>query len=150
MVKETRTYIDFDGNERTEDFHFNLNPAEMYEMQYSQSGGLASLLEKISKENDQTKIVEFFKQLVLKAYGVKSLDGRVLLKDDQIRKEFECTMAYSEIFMDLATNAKKAAAFVNGIMPPKEVMDKYVERMRAAKEEKEKEGNTGEVVPINK
>lgn len=145
MVTETRTYLDFDGNERTEDFYFNLTPAEMYEMQYSKSGGLATLLEKISKENDQTKIVEFFKQLVLKAYGVKSLDGRVLLKDDQIRKEFECTMAYSEIFMDLATNAKKAASFVNGIMPPKEVMDKYIERMNAQK----KEAGT-EVVPINK
>ena len=148
MVKETKTYFDFDGNERTEDFYFNLMPAEMYEMQYSQNGGLASLLEKISKENDQTKIVEFLKGLVLKAYGVKSLDGRVLMKSDEIRKEFECTMAYSEIFMDLATNAKKAAAFVNGIMPPKEVMDKYVERMKAAKEEAEKE--SGNVTPINK
>lgn len=145
MVKETKTYLDFDGNERTEDFYFNLSPAEMYEMQYSESGGLAALLEKISKENDQTKIVAFFKELVLKSYGIKSLDGRVLLKDDQIRKEFCCTMAYSEIFMDLATNAKKAAAFVNGIMPPKEVMDKYVDRMKAAKEERE-----SDIVPINK
>lgn len=150
MVTETRTYFDFDGNERTEDFYFNLSPAEVYEMQFEKSGGLNALLDKITKEHDQSKIVNFFKGLVLKAYGVKSLDGRVLLKDDQIRKEFECTMAYSDIFMDLATNSKKAAAFVKGIMPPKEILDKYVERVKAEKEAAEKEGNATEIVPINK
>ena len=150
MVKETRTYFDFDGNERTEDFYFNLNPAEVYEMQFEKSGGLNALLDKIIKEHDQTKIINFFKSLVLKAYGIKSLDGRVLLKDDQIRKEFECTMAYSEIFMDLATNSKKASAFVNGIMPPKDVLDKYVERIKAEKEAAEKENNSADNLPINK
>lgn len=143
MVKETRTYFDFDNNERTEDFYFNLNPAELYEMQNSVGGGLAQLLEKITKEHDQTKIIEFFKKLVLASYGEKSLDGRTLMKDDTIRKSFECSMAYSEIFMDLATDAKKAADFVNGIMPPKDVMDKYIKRIEA-------NNKPAEVIPINK
>ena len=143
MVKKTITYFDFDNNERTEDFYFNLNPAELYELQNSMNGGLGQLLDKITKEHDQTQIIAYFKKLVLAAYGVKSLDGRTLMKDDQIRKEFESTMAYSEIFMDLATDAKEAAAFVNGVMPPKEVMDKYIKRMEA-------NSKPADIVPMDK
>lgn len=143
MIKLTKTYFDFDNNERTEDFYFNLNPAEVYEMQNSVGGGLGQLLEKIAKEHDQTKLIEFFKKLVLTSYGEKSLDGRTLMKDDTIRKTFECTMAYSEIFMDLATDAKQASDFVNGIMPPKDVMEKYIKRIEA-------NNKPAEVVSINK
>ena len=32
MLKETRTYKDFDGKERTEDFYFNLSKAELMEL----------------------------------------------------------------------------------------------------------------------
>ncbi len=117
MIKKTITYEDFDGQTRTEDFYFNLTKAELTEMELSMNGGLSQLLEKIVKENDQKQIVEYFKKIVLGAYGVKSLDGRQFVKNDQIREEFASTAAYSEIFMELATDADAAAAFVNGIIP---------------------------------
>ena len=117
MYKMGLTYEDFDGNERTEDFYFNLTKAEVTELETSMNGGLSNLLEKIVNEKDNEKIISYFKMLVLKAYGQKSLDGRIFMKNDQLRDEFACTAAYSEIFMKLATDADIAAEFVNGILP---------------------------------
>lgn len=119
MLKKTIEYEDFDGNMRSEDHYFNLTQAEITEMELSLNGGLSQLLEKIIRENDQRQIIEYFKKIVLMAYGQKSLDGRQFIKNDKIREEFASTAAYSEIFMELATDDDAAAAFVNGIMPKK-------------------------------
>lgn len=121
MLKKTQTYNDFDDNERIEDFYFNLTEAELTELEYSMNGGLSQLLEKIIKESDQKQIIEYFKKIVLMSYGVKSLDGRQFVKNDKLREEFASTVAYSDIFMELAHDAKKAAEFVNGIMPKNKI-----------------------------
>lgn len=119
MLKKTLSYVDFDGQPRTEEHYFNLTQAELTEMELSLNGGLSQLLEKILQENDQKQIIEYFKKIILMAYGQKSLDGRKFVKNEQIREEFVSTAAYSELFMELATDADAAAAFINGIMPPK-------------------------------
>lgn len=117
MIKKTVTYEDFDGKTRTEDFYFNLTKAELTEMEMSFNGGLSQLLEKIVKENDQKLIIEYFKKIVLDSYGVKSLDGRQFMKTPEIRADFASTAAYSDIFMELATDSEAASAFINGIVP---------------------------------
>lgn len=117
MLKRTLTYTDYDGNERTEDFYFNLTKAELAEMQMSESGGLAKMLQKIVAEKDNKRIVEIFKNLVLMAYGEKSPDGRRFIKNQELRDSFSQTEAYSDLFMELAENAEAAAAFVNGVTP---------------------------------
>ncbi len=117
MIKKTITYEDFDGNERTDDYYFNLTKAEVMELRFSINGGLENMLDQIIKEQDQKQLIEYFKKLVLASYGKKSLDGRTFMKNDEIREEFKSTMAYSEIFMELATDDKAAAEFVNGILP---------------------------------
>ena len=125
MIKKTVTYTDFNGNERTEDFYFNLTQVELAELDLGVSGvsgGLLGLLEKIVREKDQRQIVEYFKKIVLMAYGEKSVDGRRFVKSEEIRNGFAPTEAYSKIFMELAQDADAASAFVNGIMP-KEVIE---------------------------
>ena len=117
MLKKTVTYVDYNGMERTEDFYFNLSKAEVAEMELSVEGGFSKMLEEIVASKDNVKIVNLFKQMVLKAYGEKSVDGRRFVKSEEISKAFSETEAYSEIFMELALNSDKAAAFVNGIMP---------------------------------
>lgn len=117
MLVMTETYEDFDGNKRTEDFMFNLTEAELTEMEVSQDGGLSYYLEKIAKEVDGAKIVSFMKKFVLAAYGVKSPDGKHFIKSEEVRKDFETSAAYSQIFMKLATDADEAAKFFNGIIP---------------------------------
>ena len=120
MLKKTITWTDYEGNERTEDFYFNINKAELVLMQVSESGGLDKLLKRIVAETDVQKIIEIFKDVVLKAYGQKSPDGRRFIKSKELSKEFEETEAYVQIFMGLATNTNAAIDFVNGIMPPTE------------------------------
>ena len=58
-----------------------------------------------------------FKDLVLKSYGEKSADGKRFIKTPEISEAFSQTEAYSVLFMELATDADAAAAFVNGIIP---------------------------------
>lgn len=117
MLKKTVTYVDYNGVERTEDFYFNLSKAEVTEMELSVEGGFSKMLEEIVKSNDNARILELFKEIVLKAYGEKSADGRRFVKSKELAEAFSQTEAYSEIFMELALDEKAAAAFVNGIMP---------------------------------
>ena len=111
------TYRDYDGNERTEDFYFNLTKAEITEMEMSRDGGLVKMIEKIVAEQDVKRIIEIFKDLILDAYGEKSADGRRFIKNAEIKEAFSQTEAYSDLFMELASNADAAAEFVNGIIP---------------------------------
>lgn len=117
MYKKTITYTDFNDEQRTEDFYFNLTKAEIMEMELGQAGGLEEYVRKIINTMDGAKIVALFKDLILKAYGEKSLDGRRFMKNEEITKSFSETEAYSELFMELAMDAEKAAEFVNGITP---------------------------------
>ena len=117
MLKKTVTYVDYNGVERTEDFYFNLTKAEVAEMEMSGQGGFSKMLEEIVASKDNVQIVNLFKQMVLKSYGEKSPDGRRFIKSDEIAQAFAQTEAYSEIFMELALDEKKAADFVNGILP---------------------------------
>ncbi len=117
MLKKTITYVDYEENERTEDFYFNFTKAELAEMELSIDGGLKKMLEKIIATQDKRKIVEIFKDLVLKAYGEKSADGRRFIKSQELRDSFAQTEAYSDLFMELASDETAASAFVNGIIP---------------------------------
>lgn len=117
MLKKTITYTDYNGSERTEDFYFNLTKAEIMEMEMSTTGGLAEMINRIVSAQDAPAIIKIFKELVLKAYGIKSPDGKRFMKSDEISDSFAQTEAYSILFMELATDADAASAFVNGIVP---------------------------------
>ena len=115
MYKKSITYIDFDGIERTDDFYFNLTPAEIVELDNSEIGGLENFLNKIINEEDNVQIVKMFKQFILMAYGEKSPDGRRFIKSKELSDAFSQTQAYSDLFIELASDANSAAEFVNGV-----------------------------------
>ena len=117
MLKKTITYHDYNGVEYTQDFYFNLSKAEIMEMEMGTTGGLAEMITKIVAAQDAPAIIKIFKDLILKSYGEKSADGKRFIKSDEISIAFTQTEAYSELFMELATDAEAAAAFVNGIIP---------------------------------
>lgn len=117
MLKLTKTYTDYNGVERTEDLYFNLSKAEIMEMEMSTSGGLAETITKIVAAQDTPAIIKIFKELILKSYGEKSPDGKRFIKSEEISTAFSQTEAYSQLFMELATDADAAAKFVNGIVP---------------------------------
>ena len=121
MIKKTVTYTDYNEVERTENFYFNLSKAEVMEMAMRNEGGIAESIQKIVDAKDAPAIIRVFKDLVLKAYGVKSDDGRRFMKTKpdgtRYADDFKETEAYSQIFMELATDADAAAKFINGIVP---------------------------------
>ena len=117
MLKKTITYKDFDDNERTEDFYFNITKAEAIEFRFSEVGGLEKLIEKVVNEKDEKKTIEIFKDFILRSYGEKSPDGKRFIKSKELTDAFVQTNAYSILFTELATNDDEAVAFVNGIIP---------------------------------
>ena len=117
MIKKTISYVDYDGNEREEDFYFNLSKAELTELQLGTSGGLQKMIENIVKTKDIPRIIEIFKKIILASYGEKSPDGRRFVKSKEITDNFTQTEAYSILFMELSTDADKAAEFIAGVIP---------------------------------
>lgn len=116
MIKKTMTYVDFDGNERTEDFWFHLSQAEVAEMEIT-TGGITKMMERLVQEQDNKRIYEIFKQLLTKSYGVKSLDGKRFVKNQEVLDAFMQTEAFSDLIMELLGDANSAAEFFKGVLP---------------------------------
>lgn len=117
MLKKIITYTDYKGVERTEPFYFNLSKAELMEMELGVTGGMTEMLDKIIAAKDAPSLMKTFKEMIMKSYGIKSDDGKRLIKSEELSIAFTQTEAYSVLFMELITDDKAAADFVNGIIP---------------------------------
>lgn len=120
MLVKKIGYTDYKGNKREEELYFNLSKAEVSEMELSHSGGLSEKIKRIVATQDGAEIISLFKELITKSYGIVSDDGRRFIKSEELRNEFLQTEAYSDLFMELASDADAASAFVNGIIPQME------------------------------
>jgi hypothetical protein len=119
MLKKTITYTDYNDVERTETFWFNLSQAELMEMELGTVGGMREMVNRIVAAQDLPSITKVFKDLILKSYGEKSPDGKRFIKSPELSEAFSQTEAYTELFMELATDADAASDFMNGIVPKK-------------------------------
>jgi hypothetical protein len=126
MLRKPIEYLDFDDNLLVEDFYFNLTLAEIAEMELGYENGLTHHLKRIIAAKDGAQIVATFKHIIAKAYGVRSDDGKRFMKSPELWEQFSQTNAYSVLFIELVTDAKKSAEFVVGIVP-KEVAKKIAE-----------------------
>lgn len=135
MLTKKIAYTDYNGETRTEDFYFNLTKAELMEMEMSTTGGLTEMVRRIANTKDIPAMMQVFKKIILKSYGVKSDDGKRFIKSEELSTSFEQTEAYSELFMELLQDEKKAAAFINGIIPAE--LSKQVEEAQKEKSNQE-------------
>lgn len=117
MLKKTITYTDYDGLERTEEFRFNLTKAELMDMELTTVGTFSKLMQKIIDEKDMVRLAKYFKELILKSYGVKSDDGKRFIKSPELIEAFSQTEAYSELYMELLGNSEYAVKFIQQVMP---------------------------------
>jgi len=108
MTKETITYTDLNGVQRTEDFYFDLSKPEIVKMQASAKGGYDVQLKSIAASPNGA--------LIMTAYGEKSDDGRRFMKSEEISRGFMETPAYEVLFEKLVTDAGAASEFVNRVM----------------------------------
>jgi hypothetical protein len=118
MIKKTIKYEDYLGNQREETFYFNLNKAEIIEMQ---AFGSLRDFEKIANSQDASGAIGVLKDLILKSYGEKSADGKRFIKKAAdghlLADDFAETDAYAELFVELANDTTAMEAFVRGIVP---------------------------------
>ena len=117
MLKKTITYTDYNNNERTEDFYFHLNKAELLEMELSVDGGMTTKVKRIAAAQSAPEMMAIWKDILLKSYGVKSDDGKRFIKNQELRDAFEQSEAYSVLFTELAMDTDAAINFVKGVMP---------------------------------
>ena len=117
MFKYNIKYTDYNGVERDEPHYFNLSKAELMEMELSTQAGVEEMIRVMIATNDNAKIVQTFKELILKSYGIKSEDGRRFIKTPELRMQFEQSEAYSEFFMKLLANEDNLQTkFINGVI----------------------------------
>lgn len=126
MIKKTVTYEDYNGEMRTETFYFHFTEAEILDMEMSTEGGFAERIQRIIDAKDQSALMKLIKKFVIDAYGVKSPDGKRFIKNDEVKAAFLECPAYSDIFMDMVTDDKLAAEFVNGVVP-KNMKNRFAE-----------------------
>lgn len=115
MIKKTIEFEDYNGEKKKIDYYFHMNKAELTELELSTSGGLEATIKRLMDEKDGKEIVAIFKDLILKSYGEKTVDGR-FHKSKELSEKFSETAAYPILFMELATDADAAANFVNGMI----------------------------------
>ena len=117
MYKKTITYTDLNGKERTEDHYFNINKAELSMLEYKYPEGMDNYLKDVIDREDKVKMMEFFHELILSAYGVKTEDGKHFEKNADLRHKFETSEAFSEIFYSIFSDEKEMDRFVKSVMP---------------------------------
>lgn len=118
LTKKTITYVDFDGEDKTEDFYFNLTKAELTELASDYPEGLDVYINRIVKEKDQYNLINLFKKIILKAYGEK-INGKFLKVHDgaPVWEGFYASDAYSSLFVELSSDEKAAEDFFKAIVP---------------------------------
>lgn len=125
MLKETVTYTDYNGKEQTEDLYFNLEKHELIELAFDLPDDVIVADEETGeiKENHMVEklgdkgIYKFIKDVIKKAYGVKSADGRRFIKSDELTLEFTQTPMYDSILTKLTSDNDAATKFITTVIP---------------------------------
>lgn len=117
MLKKTITYTDYNGQERTEDFYFNLSKSEIILLETTTPGGYTAMLQRIVDSKDNIELMKAFTDLIKRSYGVKSEDGKRFVKSEQALEDFVNSAAFDEMFTEFFTSDTAAADFAKGILP---------------------------------
>ena len=116
MIKKTITYEDFNGNQQTETFCFNLTKTELMELELGDN--LSESIKKMVETNDKYAILKLIRKIILLAYGKKSDDGKRFIKNEELIEEFEQSAAYEALFDLLTNDETEATSFIEGVVPP--------------------------------
>ena len=135
MIKKTVKYVDYNGRETTEELYFDMSALAFtkFAAKYSDFSNIdlesdnsvieavRAFLDKIIKENDLSKMIEFLEEFILSAYGEKASDGKHFFKTKEIKTNFENSLAFAQIFEDLILRQDSIQPFVAGVLGLEEV-----------------------------
>jgi hypothetical protein len=116
MLKKTITYTNLDGEKITEDFYFHLTKADLAKMELSEDNIQGRLMRMIEAK-DGAAIIKEFERIIRMAYGQRSEDGKRFIRNQELADQFFSSEAYSELFMELMTDAKAGAEFIRALVP---------------------------------
>lgn len=133
MLKKTITYEDYDGQQRTETFYFNLTEAEVQRYNFEHSNeGLIEYLKSIITTKNVKNMMDFIAELISISFGTKSEDGKRFIKDPALTRAFMQTEAYSQLYMELVTEESAITNFLMGCMPKKAFNNKALSNTSAS------------------
>jgi hypothetical protein len=135
MLKKRHTYENYNDEQVTEDFYFNLTRSELAENLWIKTkvdnlGGLLEGEQRTLNPEDVAKILEVVKDFMRISYGVKSADGKRFVKSPELWTEFEQSAAYDSLLFSLFENPEEANNFIVGVMPKQ--LAEAAEKMKQA------------------
>lgn len=123
MLKKDITFENIDGEEVTETFYFNLNKAEMAEMELRfGEKGLEEHFKNAVATKDRGTILDLYKYILTSTIGRR--EGNLFVKNEKITSEFLHSGAYSQMFVDLFNDPAQIIEFFRGVLP-NSMKDKY-------------------------
>lgn len=114
MLKKQVTYQNFENETKTDDLYFHLTKAELVEFVSQYPDDFAAYVKEISEANNKSALIAMFRDLILRAYGVKN--GKEFEKNAQLSERFSHTEAYSALFMELFANTDNLVGFFNAVL----------------------------------
>lgn len=115
MFKQNIAYIDFNGEERKEDFYFHLSLPEVVRLEAEIGRPMDVHVKDLTANQDMKMLIDFLEKMILNSYGRKSADGKSFQKSKELKLEFEHSQAYAELFEMLLTNPELAKKFGEGV-----------------------------------
>lgn len=128
MFTANITYVDFDGNNQTEEVRMNLTKPECksLDLKYESEGGIFQHLknligDKKGSEIPQKPMYDFLIELIEIAYGRKSDDGRRFIKKNldgsPLAYEFMDSACCARFIEMLFTDEIDLETFINSVFP---------------------------------
>lgn len=119
MIKKTITYTDMDGVELVEDFYFHLFSPEVFKLEAEYGMDLERYVKAMANSGDISRMIAFLENIILSSYGVRTNNGKSFDKSDELRKNFQNSQAYAELFEEILTNPSAAQSFASGLISKK-------------------------------
>lgn len=128
-------YIDLMDNEVEETVRFHFTQDEMLSFIRERRSVMAGELAKIQDDSDYLSGYAFVRDLVVRAYGERSEDGKRFIKNDEVRSNLTDSPLIDAVMETLFETEKTTQAFIDGVMPPKmrDLMNTEVAKEEAKK-----------------
>lgn len=110
MYKKDVKYKDFNGNEQTDTVYCYYLESDMIDIDFNK-------MAMIFAKNDQMEFVRFMKNFILDAYGIKSIDGKHFIKNEEQKKQFSQSQAFATLLIMIVSDEKEAQIFMKNVLP---------------------------------
>lgn len=148
MYKKNITYTDFNGEERTDAFYFNLSDAEILELQVSYGGDMSRIMTNMLEKRDAKGLLGIITDLIKTSYGEKSSDGKRFMKNQEVKDSFVTTDAYSKLVLELLNDDKEFEKFMTNVIPSDK--REHLNEIIRKREQGQTDEGEGQVVEMKK